>query len=78
MYKNQNINREEENSMGTVILDKIGKCKLRVYHESRSVHPHFHIISKDGQFESCLYIYEPKYYYHRNFKTDHLSKKQLE
>ena len=40
-------------------------CKIVIYSNESKI-PHFHIISIDNNFESCLCILDSKYYIHKN------------
>lgn len=59
-----------------LILDGIGECNMIVYKEE-DVNPHFHIESKDGKFETCICIYECKYFKH-DYNIQFLNQIQLE
>ena len=55
--------------VGSINLgNEIGECDIIINpeDEENKSFPHFHIKSKDGNFETCLGIYEAKYYNHDN------------
>ena len=66
----------EEGSVGQTNVPKIGKVQIYVYGGEGTI-PHFHILTQNHEFETCLCIYEPKYFIHGS-KTGRFNKKQLE
>ena len=67
----------DEASIGSRInVPKLGQVQFYVYGKEGKI-PHFHIISTDHSFESCLCIYEAKYFTHGS-KTGTFNRKQLE
>ena len=55
-------------------IPKIGDCDIIVRGNEGQI-PHFHIISKDKSFESCVCIEQPRYFKHSN-KNGELNRKQ--
>lgn len=64
----------EEASYGKLRLNHIGECEIYVYADEAPI-PHFHLISKDKKFETCICIFEPLYFLHGS-KTGTLNSKQ--
>lgn len=64
-----------EDCVGRINFPKnIGQCKIFVYSNEGKI-PHFHIISKKGNEECCVCIYQPLYFNHGN-KQLQLNSKQ--
>ena len=66
--------------VGTIDLgDEIGECDIIVNpeDEENKTFPHFHIKSKSNDFETCIGIYEAKYYNHDKI-VGVLSDKQID
>lgn len=61
---------------GPIYLEAIGNCKIYVYGNEGTI-PHFHLISENGKFETCICIKEAKYFKHGK-KNGTLTKKQKE
>jgi len=61
---------------GPVTIKKLGRCKIYVYGKEGKI-PHFHLISDNGEFETCICITQPKYFLHGS-KTDKLTRVQRE
>ncbi len=53
-----------------------GECKIFIYGSEGRI-PHFHIKGMNNDFECCIKICKAEYFDH-GYKTDHLSKKDLE
>ena len=57
-------------------LSDIGDCDIVIYMSEQGKVPHIHIIGIDNQFESCICLYEPKYYSH-DIKINTLTDQQI-
>ena len=64
----------QEGSTSRLSFNSIGECKVYVYGDEGPI-PHFHIISKNGNFKCCVCIYESLYFNH-GYKTDTLNANQ--
>ena len=64
----------EEASYGEVGLKHLGECSVYIYSNEGPI-PHFHLISKNKKFETCICIFEPLYFLHGT-KTGTLNSKQ--
>ena len=67
-FNNIDTNEELDNVLqeinaGEVDIPRIGNCEIWIYEKERNI-PHFHVISEDGSFESCVRIFEPLYFPH--------------
>ena len=63
-----------ETQIDSVNVSSLGKIKIYVY-GAESKHPHMHLFNDSG-FESCLMLYEPKYFVHGS-KNGTFNSKQL-
>ena len=67
----------DEQKLGDVNLkSKLGTCGIYVYNNEGQI-PHFHIKSKNNDWECCIEIYRPLYFNHGS-KQGKLNNKQCE
>ena len=67
----------DEQKLGDVNLkSKLGTCGIYVYNKEGQI-PHFHIKSKNNEWECCIEIYRPLYFNHGT-KQGRLNNKQCE
>jgi hypothetical protein len=65
----------QEDRVGLVSVPKLSNLKIYVY-GGEGKFPHMHIFNRSINFETCLMLYEPKYFIHGT-KSDRFNKKQL-
>ena len=58
------------------LKENAGLCEIRICYEPNQC-PHMHIISKESNFESCICIFDKKYYFGHGV-SDKLSDNQLQ
>ena len=67
----------DEHKLGDANLkSKLGTCGIYVYNNEGQI-PHFHIKSKNNEWECCVEIYRPLYFNHGS-KQGKLNNKQCE
>ena len=64
-----------EASVNDIHMSGIGTVTIHVYGGEGEI-PHFHIRNKNGSFETCVRLYEAKYFKHQG-KSDSLNSKQM-
>ena len=67
---------DEQKLGGVNLKSKLGTCGIYVYNNEGQI-PHFHIKSKNNDWECCIEIYRPLYFNHGT-KQGRLNNKQCE
>lgn len=78
-YVSEGHNTDSIYYIGELYLSDVGECEVQIYNKEDDHIPHMHIFNKDKTFNSCICIYESKYYDHKNeFEINKFNNKQKE
>ena len=68
----------ETTILDTITLTNIGECDIMIKKDESIMIPHFHIVSKDGTFDTAILIYDNKYLSDKEPKLTDIQAEELD